>query len=132
MPLLGLVIGHSVARDLGAVSKPLGGALLGLAGLYVIVSELRGDPGTPGPGLKPLILIAIALSIDNLVVGFALGTYRVNLAVAAITFATVSVALSLLGLEIGKRVGNRIGKRGELLGGASLILVGIAIGTGLL
>jgi putative Mn2+ efflux pump MntP len=135
MPVVGLLLGHAVARNLGTAAHPIGGTLLGLAGSYVILSELFGNrpaPKSEGPGTKRLVVIAAALSIDNLVIGFALATYRVNLAVAAVTIAAFSVALSLLGLEIGRHLGEHVGKRSELVGGAVLILVGVAIGTGLL
>ncbi len=135
MPIVGLLIGHSLSHDLGGAAKPIGGTLLGLAGAYVIASELLvAEPAAEGPKLsiKRLVLMGAALSIDNLVIGFALGTYRVSLAVAAITIASVSVMLSLLGLEIGDRIGARLGRRSEIVGGAALIVIGAAIGTGLL
>jgi len=44
----------------------------------------------------------------------------------------VSVGLSLLGLEIGSRLGRHLGLRSELVGGIVLIAVGAAVGTGLL
>jgi putative Mn2+ efflux pump MntP len=134
-PVVGLIVGHSFAHDLGAAASPVGGTLLGLAGTYVILSEILGHsqtPTVPGSGVKHLVLIAAVLSIDNLVVGFALGTYRVEIVLAAITIAAVSVALSLIGLEIGGRIGERVGTRSELIGGAALIIVGVAIGIGLL
>ena len=46
--------------------------------------------------------------------------------------AVVSVGLSLLGLELGSRLGSRVGEWSEEIGGAVLILVGIAIGAGLI
>ena len=72
------------------------------------------------------------MSIDNLAVGFALGTYQVSIPLAAAVIGTVSVAMSLAGLELGARIGMRAGQRGELLGGLVLIGVGVAIGTGFL
>jgi manganese efflux pump family protein len=135
MPLLGLLLGHSVAHDLGTAATPLGGALLGLVGAYAVASEFVNGPRAQkntGYGVTRLVLLGAALSIDNLVIGFALGAYRVDLLVAAITIALVSVGLSLLGLEIGHRLGARLGRKGELVGGIVLILVGIGIGTGLL
>ena len=105
MPVVGLLLGHSLARDLGAAADPIAGALLGLAGSYAIVSELineRGGARDSDLSAKRLVVLAGALSIDNLVIGFALGAYHVNLAVAAVTIAAVSVGLSLLGLEIGE------------------------------
>jgi len=52
--------------------------------------------------------------------------------VAAIVIGAVSVALSLLGLELGSRIGTRAGDTGELVGGIALLGVGIAIAAGAL
>jgi putative Mn2+ efflux pump MntP len=79
-----------------------------------------------------LVVTALALSIDNLAVGFALGTYHVDLALAAAVIGAVSVALSLVGLELGARIGTRTGRWGELLGGLVLIAVGAAVAAGLI
>ncbi len=79
-----------------------------------------------------LLVTGLALSIDNLAIGFALGTYHVSLAAAAIIIGAVSVTLSLIGLELGARLGAKAGQRGELLGGLVLIAVGIALASGIL
>jgi manganese efflux pump family protein len=136
MPVIGLLLGRSLVHYLGSVAKPLGGGLLVLVGTYAIGTELfGGDRETTEDtelSMRRLVLIGVALSIDNLVVGFALGAYHVNIVIAAVIIAIISVALSLLGLEIGRRLGDRLGQRAELVGGTVLILVGVAIGTGLL
>jgi putative Mn2+ efflux pump MntP len=139
MPIVGLLLGRSLAHDLGSAAKPIGGALLGLVGTYVIVTELVGEQSKGAnkaekvePSIKRLVIMGAALSIDNLVIGFALGASHTNLLIAAVTIGLVSVALSLVGLEIGSRLGGRLGQRSELVGGAVLILVGVAIGTGLI
>jgi putative Mn2+ efflux pump MntP len=135
MPVVGLLLGRSLAHDLGSAAKPAAGTLLGLVGAYAVVTGVRSDRGeadTPELSVRRLALVGAVLSIDNLVIGFALGAYHVNLVVAAVTIAGVSVVLSLLGLEIGSRLGARLGRRSELAGGGVLILVGVAIGVGLL
>ena len=86
---------------------------------------------TGAGGDRRLLVTGIALSIDNLAVGFALGTYHVSLLLAAAVIGTVSVVMSLAGLELGARIGMRAGQRGELIGGLILIGVGVAIGTGI-
>jgi putative Mn2+ efflux pump MntP len=65
-----------------------------------------------------LLLVAVSLGLSN----FA----------AAITIGVVSVTMSLLGLELGDRLGTRTGERGELLGGLVLIAVGVAVASGIL
>ena len=52
-----------------------------------------------------LLLSAFALSLDNLVVGFALGAYQVSLLTGAAIFGAVSVVMTLAGLELGARIG---------------------------
>jgi manganese efflux pump family protein len=73
-----------------------------------------------------------ALSIDNLVVGFALGTRKVPLVAAAATIAVVGVGMPLVGLELGDRLGGLAEKWSEEIGGVMLILVGVAMAVRLL
>jgi len=140
MPVLGLLLGHSLAHALGGAAHWIGAALLIATGTYAAVPAIRRPERPPGqppaeagqPRTGRLLITGLALSIDNLAVGFALGAYRVHLAVAAIVIGAVSVTLSLAGLELGDRLGPKLGERGELLGGLVLIAVGIAIASGIL
>ena len=84
------------------------------------------------PRIIHLLVSGLALSLDNLVVGFALGTYHTSIALGVIVIGAVSVAMSLLGLELGAGIGNWAGRRGEQLAGVMLISVGIAIASGAL
>ena len=140
MPILGLLLGRSLASALGHAAHWIGAALLIATGSYAVVQAIRSDGGQAGKALATpagqrtgrLLITGAALSIDNLAVGFALGTFHVNLPVAAVVIGAVSISLSLLGLELGSRLGSRTGGRGELIGGLVLIGVGIAIATGVL
>ena len=51
--------------------------------------------------------------IANLVVGFALGSTHTSVLTGALVIGVVSVGLSLGGLELGARIGNRAGERGS-------------------
>jgi putative Mn2+ efflux pump MntP len=135
MPVAGLLAGHGVVGVLGHTTQWLGGLLLIATGVYGLVQEARAHHN--GTGNEPqrlgrLLITGLALSVDNLAVGFALGTVHVSLPVAVIVIGAVSVALSLLGLELGHRVSSRAGGRGEILGGLVLIGVGIAVTAGVL
>jgi putative Mn2+ efflux pump MntP len=57
---------------------------------------------------------------------------HVGIAEGAIVIGVVSVGLSLAGLELGSRIGAAAGRRGEQLGGAILVAVGVAIAAGAL
>jgi len=142
MPIVGLLVGHSVADAVGRQTRWLAAALLVAVGGYAIWTAVRRRPAGQGGGasgaartahsLPRLLITGLALSMDNLIAGFALGTYQVNLVAGAIIFGVVSTVLSLSGLEIGARLGRRFGEQGELLGGCVLVGVGIAIGFGAL
>ena len=140
MPIVGLLLGRSLASSLGHAAHWIGAALLMATGLYAIVQAIRcphryrdQDQAAPaGQRTGRLLVTGAALSIDNLAVGFALGTFHVSLVLAAVIIGAVSVTLSLIGLELGSRIGSKTGERGELLGGLVLIGVGAAIATGLL
>jgi putative Mn2+ efflux pump MntP len=139
MPIIGLLAGRGAAGALGHATRWLGAALLIATGVYSLVQALRSardaaSTGTPSEPqrLGPLLVTGLALSLDNLAVGFALGAVHVSLPVAVIVIGAVSVTLSLLGLELGQRLSTQIGGRGEILGGLVLIGVGIAVAAGVL
>jgi putative Mn2+ efflux pump MntP len=148
MPVLGLIIGDQLAAPLGHAARWLGAALLIAVGGYALIAATRagrasrgGPAHQSGEAVRPAICLAgtgrlllsgLALSMDNLAVGFALGTYRTSIVAGAIIIGAVSVALSLLGLELGARIGAAVGERGEQLAGLVLISVGITIAFGAL
>ncbi len=139
MPIAGLLISHSLAKSLGSHAGVIGGVILMLTGLYGVLTALiarRNESkvlaSTDQQRLGRLIVTAAALSVDNLAVGFAIGTYHVSLATATVVIAVVSIGLSLVGLELGSRIGLRIGEYSELLGGVVLIGVGISLALGII
>jgi putative Mn2+ efflux pump MntP len=109
MPLLGLLLGRGLAGRSGRDAHWIGAGLLIATGAYALVQAARaarghGSGDQTGPAGQRT---GIALSIDNLAVGFALGTYHVGLLAAALVIGTVSVTMSLAGLELGRRLGIR-------------------------
>lgn len=140
MPLLGLALGARLSTVLGTAAEPAAACVLGLTGLVGLVSAIRerrsgaadGPRAVPGAGSARLWLTAAVLSLDSLVVGFALGAYRVALPLAVATFAVVGVGMSLLGVEVGRRVSAALGEYSGLVGSVALIGVGVALGFGVL
>jgi putative Mn2+ efflux pump MntP len=134
MPLIGLGLGRTVSQQLGSTSHAIGAGLLIAVGVFTVVVGIRPQAGHPLSGVRlgRLLVSGLALSVDNLVVGFALGSLHVDFAVAAAVIAVVSVGMSLIGLEIGGRVSKAVERRSDLVGGLVLIAVGVAVGTGVL
>jgi putative Mn2+ efflux pump MntP len=145
MPIIGLLLGADLATSIGHQAKWVGAALLIGVGCYGIISFVRNlrapreqalaAAGGRSGGRREWVKLgvsAFALSVDNLIVGFALGSYQVNLMTGALVFGVVSVVMSLAGLEFGARLGARFGGSGEVIGGIVLVGVGLAIGFGVI
>ncbi len=138
MPVVGILLGRPAAAAVGSSGRYVAGLVLALAGGYALAQAARAGAG-PGTGVVAptrhgagLVLTALALSVDNLVVGFALGAFDVGLVAAAVVIGVVSVALSLAGLEIGRFVGSAAGARADVAAGLVLVAVGAAVAAGLL
>jgi len=129
MPVVGLLVGHHLAASFGSASIYVGGGLLIATGAYTIRRARRVRPAAPPTAgrIEPLLAIGAAASIDNLVVGFALGTHRASLAVAVPLIAVTSVGMALAGLELGRRLATIVEVWTEELSGVVLIVVGAAI-----
>ena len=151
MPIVGLLTGQRFATDLGQAARWTGAILLiavGASGLARSVRDSRrraanGPADSRNPraqpemasrpsGLARLLVSGFVLSLDNLVVGFALGTYQVGILAGAAVIGAVSVIMSLAGLELGGLLGRWVGERSEQMSGVILILVGAAIAGGAL
>jgi manganese efflux pump family protein len=144
MPVVGLLIGQRFATDLGEAVRWPGAILLMIVGAQGLLRSLRDSrrsaapgaaprlPAIPPPRLGRLLASGLVLSMDNLVVGFALGTYGTGIAVGAILIGAVSVTMSLVGLEAGGMLHRWIGRRSEQMSGLILIVVGAAIAGGAL
>jgi putative Mn2+ efflux pump MntP len=143
MPVLGVLAGRGAASALGGAARLTGGLLLVAVGCYQVFEWYResrhqaaesgdsaGADASRGWSTWRLVVSGLALSLDNFVVGFALGSYHVGLAMAALVIGVVSVGMSLLGLEAGAKLGAAFGRLGTLIGGVILVAVGIAVAAG--
>jgi putative Mn2+ efflux pump MntP len=134
MPVVGLLLGRGLAADLGGAARWSGAGLLAAAGAYELVSAVRSSGDEESGGMAwggwRMLVSGAALSLDNLVVGFALGALKVPLIAAIAVFGVVSVAMSLAGLELGAKLGALADERGELIAGVALICVGAAMAAG--
>ena len=75
-----------------------------------------------------LLIQGIATSIDALSVGFTIADYGLLMAlVASLIIAGVTFAICMTGLLIGKKAGEKLGSKANILGGMILVGIGIEI-----
>lgn len=80
--------------------------------------------------LTALLLQAVATSIDALSTGFAMEELANGVGEALLCstiIAVVTFGISLLGIAIGKKFGDKLGSKAQIVGGIVLIAIGIEI-----
>jgi putative Mn2+ efflux pump MntP len=68
-------------------------------------------------------MLCVATSLDALAVGLSMAMIRTPVAMPAVIIGVVCLILSVFGLVTGTKLGEKFGKRMEIIGG--LILIGI-------
>jgi putative Mn2+ efflux pump MntP len=92
-------------------------------------AEVDADPDHPDHliGLRELLVLAVATSIDALAVGVSLAFSSLSIAVAAPVIGLVTCVLSIAAVFIGQRIGTRFRTPAEVVGGIILVLIGLQI-----
>jgi len=129
MPLLGWALGIAFAAIMASAAHWVALALLTILGLRMIKEGLDRDPEEPMKELSlwPLLVVAIATSIDAAVAGVTLPTIGAPIVLACVVIGLTTSLLTYPGVYLGALVGARIGKWAEVLGGLILIGLGIKI-----
>ena len=78
-------------------------------------------------GVKTMLPLAIATSIDALATGVTFAMTETNIWLAIAVVGTTTFVFSAVGLRIGHLFGRKYQAKAELLGGVILVLMGIKI-----
>jgi len=136
MPIVGLLIGQRLGTFFGEVAEYIAAAILIVIGALEIKEAFTDDDDDDdepitlvptGEKRRPLVLVGLSVSLDELAVGFALGVLHVSIGLALVYIAVQAFALTFVGLAIGQRLGRRFGERAELAAGIVLALLGVAL-----
>ena len=131
MPLLGWLIGSSVAGPLRAVDHWIAFGLLAVVGGRMVWGGLHPDADSAGRGDPSkgwsLVALSVATSIDAFAVGLGLAMLEVAIWVPIAMIGVITAAMSLSGLMLGRVLSARWGSRAEVLGGVLLVGIGAQI-----
>ena len=131
-PLIGWFLGQFASAYVEAWDHWIAFILLAFLGLNMIKSGLFNNDDeevdkADKHSFLSLVLTAIATSIDSAAVGVSLAFVNVSIVEAAILIGLATTVMVTLGVMIGRVVGNLVGHRAELLGGVTLIIIGLWI-----
>ncbi|MCF8564960.1 manganese efflux pump MntP family protein [Alicyclobacillus tolerans] len=122
MPVAGMWVGQDLAGFIGDKARYIGVLVLVLAGLYSLFKAAKQDEGEHRAQGFQTVFLAVALSLDNLTVGFGLGMLKLPLGLAALVFGTVSLVMTFVGLEIGRFLGRKVSLSADKLSGIVLLV----------
>jgi manganese efflux pump family protein len=131
MPVLGWIAGRGLSAYIETWDHYVAFGLLAAIGGKAIFDVIKGDDdktsvADPTRGVS-LILLSVATSIDALAVGLSLAVLQATIWYPAAVIGVITAALTVCGMLLGSRIGQRFGLRVRVLGGVILIGIGIKI-----
>lgn len=129
MPLIGYLLGSQFEEAIVSIDHWVAFMLLGLIGLNMIKESRDTDCETLDSsfGVKAMIPLAVATSIDALAIGVTFAFLRVNIFWAVTFIGVITFTLSSIGVKVGNVFGARYKSKAEFTGGLILILMGTKI-----
>ncbi len=123
MPLLGLFFGNII---LNYINNPniLVFLILFIIGIEMIYETFKKEDIKNIVSFKQILLFGLAVSIDSFSVGIGLNVINKNYLYCSTIFSIFSLSFTYLGLVLGKKINNIIGKTSTIIGGIVLIFIG--------
>lgn len=134
MPAIGYLFGSTLREYVEKYDHWIAFILLGIIGINMIKEALSkeecGDceSSSASMGIKEMFTLAVATSIDALIVGIGYAFLPdVNIVAAVGFIGVITFILSAIGIKIGNVFGLKFKKKAEITGGVILILMGLKI-----
>ena len=129
MPAIGYFLGTTFESFVTAIDHWIAFILLSFIGGNMIKESFNSEDEDKNDRVdfKTMIVLAIATSIDALAVGITFAFFDVNVIVAVSIIGVITFFISLLGVKVGNKFGDKYQNKAELMGGILLVLLGIKI-----
>ncbi len=130
MPLIGWLAGSGIKQYAESFDHWIAFGILALLGGKMVYESFKTDPEERSFNpldIRVMIGMAIATSIDALVVGFSFALLDFKILISVGIIGAVTYIVAMLGMLFGKKIGSRMGRRMEMLGGVMLFLIGLKI-----
>ena len=128
MPVIGYLLGARFESLIESVDHWVAFVLLCAIGIGMIrEAGKKADELNDDYGVKTMLLLAVATSIDALAVGVTFAFLRAALLPSAGLIGVTTFLLSAAGIYVGAAFGARFKSAAELAGGCILILIGLKI-----
>ena len=129
MPLSGYFLGARFEKYIVSVDHWIAFVLLAGIGANMLREALKNESGGEDAAMtvKVMLPLALATSIDALVVGITFAFLQVRILPAVCFIGVITFLLSMAGVKIGSLFGERWRRGAEIAGGVILILLGLKV-----
>lgn len=131
MPIIGYLLGINFESFVTKIDHWIAFGLLSIIGINMIKDALKPECETETQNdsiaFKTMVVLAIATSIDALAVGITFAFLKTNLLAVISSIGLITFTLSILGVWIGNKFGNKYESKAQIIGGCILIIMGIKI-----
>lgn len=125
MPLIGLFFGRLFLKLIPLNPDLIVFIVLTFVGVEMIVESLKKEEVSKKTSLIELLFFGLAVSIDSFSVGIGLNSISNNYLLCSCIFSIASFLFTYLGLKLGYKINQIVGKLSTIIGGIVLILLGI-------
>ena len=128
MPLIGYFLGALFRDYIVAVDHWIAFVLLAIIGANMVKEAFSCCEEESGSfSFVPMLTMAIATSIDALAAGISLAMDGADIWLSILLIGLITFTLSAIGVKVGNVFGARYRKPAQLVGGITLILMGVKI-----
>ena len=129
MPAIGWFVGLSFERIIMSVDHWIAFGLLAFIGLKMIYDSTKkdSDKNDESLGLHSILILAIATSIDALMVGLSFAFLNTSILEPILIIGLITFMLSVTGFFFGCGLGRVFGNKIKIVGGLILIAIGLRI-----
>jgi len=127
--LAGFYGGKELGKIIGDYDHWAAFFILAYIAIKMIINTFKKGEERPCPltSLKTVLIMALATNIDVLAIGISLALYKVNIWLVLATLCVCITMATSAGVLLGTMLGNKLGKKAELLGGLVLLAISIKI-----
>ena len=125
MPIFGMLIGNFITKLLPVDEDIITLIIFSFIGINMIIESFKNEEKLKKMKLGEMVLFGFAVSIDSFSVGIGINNISNNFIMCSIIFSLTSFLFTYIGLILGNKLNQLIGKISTILGGITLIILGI-------
>lgn len=125
MPIIGMSVGKTVLYLLPIKPTTVVFFVLLIIGIQMIIESFKDDRQISLLKVSEFFIFGFAVSVDSFSVGIGLNAIYPKPIIASLIFSLSSLIFTYVGLYLGTKINDWIGKSSTLIGGIVLIIIGL-------